>query len=105
MDLHKMQKLIFQSLGNDLAGNLLIPEIKNPQGLLILHGAGHSHKEKFLNIQKAVLAKGVASLAIDFTGVGESSGEFADGNLAARLQNAKDALQELKKYADFDTLS
>lgn len=100
-----MQKIYFQSLGTELAGDLLIPEIKNPPVLLILHGAGHSHKEKFLRIQEAVAAKGFASLAFDFTGVGESGGEFADGSLAVRLQNAKDALQELKKYTGGSNIS
>ncbi|HSD99056.1 MAG TPA: alpha/beta fold hydrolase [Patescibacteria group bacterium] len=100
-----MEKIIFQSAGFTIVGNFFLPQTKNPPGILILHGAGHSHKEKFLEIQKSVYEKGHASLAIDFTGVGESSGEFTEGSLEVRLQNAADALKELKKYADPENIS
>ena len=95
-----MQKISFHSSGYTIVGDLLLPPTKNPPGVLLIHGAGHSHKEKFADMQQALVEKGFASLAIDCTGVGESSGDFEEGSLAVRLQNAQDGLAALRKYAD-----
>lgn len=95
-----MQTLFFPSGSETIAGNLFAPKEKNSFGVLILHGGGNSNKERFMDIQIALEKAGIASLAIDFMGVGQSTGEFKDGSLANRLQNAKDALQKLKEYAD-----
>lgn len=95
-----MEKITLLSGAYTIVGNLFLPSAKNPPGVLLIHGAGYSHKEKFVDMQQALVEKGIASLAIDCTGVGESSGDFAEGSLVVRFQNAKDAVTELQKYAD-----
>lgn len=95
-----MQKIFFPSGEETIAGNLFISHEENPMGVLILHGGGNGNKERFTDLQIVLEKGGIASLAIDFLGVGESTGTFQDGSLERRLGNARDALRELKKYAD-----
>lgn len=97
-----MQKIFFPSLGDTVAANLFLPEnVSNPSGVLFLYGGGrHVTKALFADFQQILCTGGIASLAIDFPGDGESSGEFADGSLAKRLEYAHAAYKELCKYAD-----
>lgn len=95
-----MQKIFFSSGKEKIAGNLLLPQSKNPPGVLILHGGGIATKERFIDLQNALLEKEIASLAIDFCGVGDSTGNFEDGSLSVRLENARDSLKELKKHVN-----
>lgn len=94
-----MQTIFFPSGNETIAGNLLIAGSTKSPGMLILHGGGKGNKERFLDVQYTLFDKGISSLAIDFRGVGQSSGMFAEGSLVNRFQDAKAALQELKKYA------
>lgn len=95
-----MQTIFFPSEKEIIAGNLFLPAFSNPPGVLLLHGAGKSNKERFTTLQIALSEKGIASLAIDFRGVGESTGRFQDGSLKNRITDAKNALNILKKYCD-----
>lgn len=95
-----MQKIFFPSGNVRIAGNLSLPKISFPPGVLILHGGGNSNKERFKDLQIRLGKNNIASLAIDFRGVGESTGTFPDGSLKNRLEDAENALSELKKYAD-----
>lgn len=94
-----MQEIFFPSTTETIAGNLLIANNRETRGMLILHGGGEGNKERYRDLQYALFHKGITSLAIDFRGVGESTGNFEDGSLMNRLHDTKAALQELKKYA------
>lgn len=89
-----MQKITFSSESLTLVGNLF----HNPQSkiaVLLLHGAGNSSKERFIDLQQFLYDNNISSLAIDFRGVGESQGEFKNGGLSNRLLDAISAYDNL----------
>lgn len=55
---------------------------------LMLHGSGHSTRERFTPLRSALMERGVASVAFDFIGHGETGGCFADSSLVARTGQA-----------------
>jgi alpha-beta hydrolase superfamily lysophospholipase len=63
------------SLGDELVGSLFLPESNSPAPTLIIcHGAGE-FKENYFELCEILAARGVATLAIDMHGHGESAGE------------------------------
>lgn len=64
--------------------------VKRP-GAVFLHGGGKSTKERFALLQESFSQAAVASIAIDFRGIGGSSGVFADGGIANRILDANAA--------------
>lgn len=50
------------------------------------------------NISRALTAKGVAVLRFDFTGLGESEGDFADTNFSSNVQDLIDAAAHLEVH-------
>lgn len=58
---------------------------------LLLHGAGTSHRGRWLAVRQALAARGIGSLAIDFSGHGESSAHTPN-SLAKRHAEAVAAL-------------
>jgi len=97
-----MQKISFPSNKATVAGNLFLPQdVSKPPGILLLYGGGrHVTKELFADFQNELGLIGIVSLAIDFPGDGESSGEFSEGSLSMRLEYAKAAYKELLRYAN-----
>jgi len=69
------QSVCVRSQGDDLAGELFLPQSNNPTPVLIVcHGAGE-FKENYFEMCEMLAAQGVASLAIDMHGHGASAGE------------------------------
>lgn len=66
----------------------------NGASCLLLHGAGTSHRARWLALRQALAARGVGSIAIDFSGHGESSARTPN-SLAKRLREARAALAHL----------
>ena len=63
------------SLGVELVGTLFLPEATKPSPVLIVsHGAGE-FKENYFELCELLATQGVATLAIDMHGHGESAGE------------------------------
>ena len=75
------KKISFASGKHTLVGSLIIPSQKTDIGVLILHGAGKSTKERYVELLELLASNGYTSLAFDFRGVGESSGKFVEGTL------------------------
>lgn len=97
---NNLKRITFISNTCTLVGNLVEPFTTIKQvGVLILHGAGKSSKERFRELQEILMSQGYISLAFDFHGVGESEGKFEDGTLSNRLKDAQAALEELQKCA------
>src|SRR4051812_24624665 len=90
-----MKNVSFTSGKNTLVGNLYVPDTATIS-VLICHGAGTSNKERFKELQEFLEKNGIASLAFDFTGVGESGGTFEEGTLNQRLLDAQKALEVLR---------
>lgn len=63
----------------------------------MLHG-GKSTKERFLELQKFLIANGFPSFAFDFEGIGESEGKLDDGSLINRLENARAGFDVFSEY-------
>jgi pimeloyl-ACP methyl ester carboxylesterase len=61
---------------------------------LLLHGAGTSHRGRWLAVRQALAARGIGSIAIDFSGHGESSARTPN-SLAKRHAEALAALDHL----------
>src|SRR4030067_401681 len=80
---------------------LLTGDNNAPVGaVLFLHGGGKTNsKSIFRPWQKALAAVGFLTLAIDFRGCGDSSGEFTDGSLTHRLTDARAAVNFLTKVS------
>jgi aminoglycoside phosphotransferase (APT) family kinase protein/pimeloyl-ACP methyl ester carboxylesterase len=56
--------------------------------VVLLHGAGLGNKERLLPLLEEFVARGCRSLALDFSGHGESSGELKDLSLRRRFEQA-----------------
>lgn len=69
------ETVVLRSLGDALAGVLFLPESASPSpALIVCHGAGE-FKEHYFELCERLAERGVASLAIDMHGHGESEGE------------------------------
>lgn len=60
---------------------------------LVLHGAGQSHRQRLRPLRDAMLERGMASAAIDFSGHGQSSAHHPN-SLQKRLAEAQAALTQ-----------
>jgi uncharacterized protein len=98
-----VQDVIFLSNNVKISGIFCYPPGRLPQfGVLILHGAGESNKERFRDWQEAIASIGGCTLAIDFAGWGTSGGPKEEQTLNTRLQNAQDALSTLENKLGFN---
>ena len=80
-------------------GELLIPRGKGPfPGVVMCHGLGTDHRAMRPSAQRLV-REGVATLALDFHGHGQSEGVF-EGNVA---RDVVDALDFLRSYPMIDS--
>lgn len=64
--------------------------------VLFLHGAGKATKERSLPIAHALADRGIASLGLDFSGHGESSGQLSDSSLTKRRREAECAIARMQ---------
>lgn len=87
-----MQKVYFQNARKEkLAGILYKPEKEKVPCVVICHGLGSS-KDNKAPIMEAFAQAGIASLAFDFNGHGESEGAFEELTLSKAVGDAKAAL-------------
>jgi len=69
------QTVNFDSVGERMSAVLFLPEDTRPApALIVCHGAGE-YKENYFEMCERLAAKGVAALAMDMHGHGESGGE------------------------------
>src|SRR5262245_53767132 len=69
------QNVHFPSLGDQLTAVLFLPESDAPcPAMIVCHGAGE-FKENYFELCECLAARGVATLAVDMHGHGESEGE------------------------------
>src|ERR1700746_234954 len=65
----------FRSLGDEIAGTFFLPEYASSgPGLIVCHGAGE-FKENYFEMCEQLARRGLACLAIDMHGHGQSGGE------------------------------
>ena len=85
----KSEKVRFEgAFGDQLAGRLDSPEKEIYSSALFAHCFTCSKNLKAVgNITKALAAKGIETLRFDFTGLGESEGDFADTNFSSNVDD------------------
>lgn len=95
-----LQKVTFQNKeGETLVGRLEMPVDQNPHNFAIFAHCFTCNKN-FLavkNISKSLTAAGFAVLRFDFTGLGDSEGDFSDTNFSGNVSDLVSAANFLKE--------
>lgn len=93
------QRVSFKnSSGENLSGRIDFPLISQPKAyVLFAHCFTCSKNFKSVDfISQAFTQQGMAVLRFDFTGLGQSGGDFADTNFSSNLSDLKEAYQFLE---------
>jgi len=99
-----MQKepITLKSLGDELKGTLFCPEApKKVPVLIICHGAGE-FKENYFELCELLAGRGVATLAIDMHGHGQSEGERYYVNMRQWVADIQAAIDFLLTHPKVD---
>ncbi len=97
----RFKKVSFKnSAGLELSGRLDFPLIGKPKAyVLFAHCFTCSKNLKSVeHISQAFTQQGMAILRFDFTGLGQSKGDFADTNFSSNLSDLKDAYNFLSEH-------
>lgn len=92
--------------GEELTGYLDLPSAQKAHNYVLFAHCFTCNKN-FLavrNISRALIAKGFGVLRFDFTGLGESEGEFADSNFSGNVEDLLSAAEFLKTHYEAPTL-
>jgi uncharacterized protein len=96
------EAVVLRSLGDDLAGTLFLPEGKAKAPVLIIcHGAGE-FKENYFELCELLANRGVATLAIDMHGHGQSAGERYFVMMRQWVADVQAAIDFLLKHSRID---
>ncbi len=90
----RTQKVRFQNAdGKQLSARLEMPVNQHPHTYAIFAHCFTCNKNltAVRNISRALTIKGIAVLRFDFTGLGESEGDFADTNFSSNIQDLERA--------------
>jgi len=86
----KTEKVSFKNKnGDDLSGYLELPFNQDPHNFVLFAHCFTCNKNFFAakNISKTLALNGYGVLRFDFTGLGESEGDFADSNFSGNIQD------------------
>ena len=101
------QRLNFKnSKGETLSARLELPIDSHPHNYAIFAHCFTCNKNlnAVRNISKALTREGIAVLSFDFTGLGESEGDFADTNFSSNVQDLVEAAQFMEREYKAPTL-
>lgn len=96
----RFQKITFQnSNGDSLSGIIDFPLVNKPKAfVLFAHCFTCSKNLKSVDhISQSFTSQGMAVLRFDFTGLGQSKGDFSDTNFSTNLSDLKDAYHFLEE--------
>lgn len=102
-----LQKITFQNKeGQTLVGRLELPVDQHPHNYAIFAHCFTCNKNlsAIKNIGKALTSKGFAVLRFDFTGLGESEGDFENTNFSGNVEDLVAAADFLKENYQAPTL-
>ncbi|WP_411031934.1 alpha/beta fold hydrolase [Spongiimicrobium sp. 3-5] len=102
-----LQKITFENQdGQKLVGRLELPADRHPHNYAIFAHCFTCNKNLLAikNIGKALTANGFGVLRFDFTGLGESEGDFADTNFSGNVGDLVAAANHLKENYEAPTL-
>jgi alpha-beta hydrolase superfamily lysophospholipase len=92
----------FESEGVPIIGSLFLPSIPAPvPAMIICHGAGE-FKENYFELSEFLVAHGIAALAMDMRGHGQSGGERFHVNIASWIGDIRSAVDFLAKHPAID---
>lgn len=92
----------FRSLGDELAGTIFLPEAERPVPALILcHGAG-DFKENYFEMGERLTQSGIAALALDMHGHGQSGGERFYVDMREWVADVRAAIDFLQTRPEVD---
>lgn len=99
-----MQVSFKNSLGNTLVGS--IDQVEKPIAHAVFSHCFTCSKDHAASyrICKALAAKNIQVLRFDFTGLGDSEGEFSDTSFSSSIADIKAAVRYLKKNSDTPNL-
>lgn len=90
------------SPGDVLSGMLFLPEHNHPApAFIVCHGAGE-FKENYFELCESLAARGIAALALDMRGHGESSGERFCVQIRHWVADIRAAIDFLSQHARVD---
>jgi alpha-beta hydrolase superfamily lysophospholipase len=96
------ENVSIRSLGDNLAGVLFLPAIDSKAPVLVIcHGAGE-FKENYFELCELLAARGVATLAIDMHGHGQSAGERYYVNMRQWVADIQAAIDFLLTHPKID---
>ncbi|MDT0651282.1 bifunctional alpha/beta hydrolase/OsmC family protein [Autumnicola edwardsiae] len=96
----KTTKVAFKNNeGNELVGYLELPTNQKPHNFVLFAHCFTCNKNFFApkNISRTLASRGFGVLRFDFTGLGESEGNFSDTNFSGNVQDLVAAAKFLKK--------
>jgi putative redox protein len=96
-----IEKVTFQNnQGQQLSGRLELPLDQEPHSFAIFAHCFTCNKNLMAvkNISRALTSKGFGVLRFDFTGLGESDGEFADTNFSGNVEDLVSAAAFLAEH-------
>jgi alpha/beta superfamily hydrolase len=95
------KKIFFEnSQGEQLAARLELPVDQHPHSYALFAHCFTCNKNltAVRNISRGLNLRGIAVLRFDFTGLGESEGDFADTNFSSNVQDLLYAVKYLEQY-------
>lgn len=96
-----------QSIQIDFDSHTLIGDTMPPgssPGVLVLHGAGNSHRGRFQMLREELWAEGISSAAFDFLGHGDTGGDLRSSSLHSRTRQACRAVGAFKLKQPFSVI-
>lgn len=103
----KTKKITFQNNeGDNLAARIELPSEGNPKYFALFAHCFTCNKNlsAISNISRALTAEGFGLLRFDFTGLGESDGDFADTNFSSNIQDLLAAAEFLSSHYEAPSL-
>ncbi len=97
----RSQKVTFENAkGEELAARLELPVNQQPHTFALFAHCFTCTKNltAVRNLSRALSINGIAVLRFDFTGLGESEGDFADTNFSSNIEDLIEAAQYLEEH-------
>jgi putative redox protein len=101
------QKVSFKNVdGETLVGRLSLPANQHPHNFVLFAHCFTCNKNftAIRNISRALTAEGFGVLRFDFTGLGESEGEFSDSNFSGNVEDLLEAAKYLEEHYSSPTV-
>jgi len=101
------QKVSFKNVrGETLFGRLSLPANQHPHNFVLFAHCFTCNKNftAIRNISRALTSHGFGVLRFDFTGLGESEGEFSDSNFSGNVEDLLEAAKYLEEHYKAPTL-